>query len=395
MNTTLLDSGKKAYSDGKFAQSKEELTKAISENGDNEHDLAILLVERAKALIELEEFDEAKRDLEHAIEIHEKQSDELGKAAALNSLGLVHLYKEELEEAESCVEKGLTTRREQLGADNSEVAESLNALGLVYMAQKKEKKAEAFLNRGLGTRQKVFGKQHKEVAQSLSNLSVFHGSSANLTLAEPLGRQALTMRETLLGDQHPDYAESLYHMAVQQLIKGKPDKAAKMLKQSLAVQEKTYPEHHRRIVMSKGQLAACLMHMDKTEEAASLYKDIIKTVEKHDGHEHQKLFDYIVGLSLCYLQDKKYDLAEQCITRALKILRSSGKDDANAENALLRNLSTAYLYQGKIGDILHVLPDTMRAQHTAEVSNTFQTLSMIGKFATKHLPWNKDKEETT
>lgn len=401
MNTiTLLDAGRKAFDDGKYVQSKEELTKAIEQLGSinpedsaKEHELATLLVQRAKALIELEEFDDAQKDLDRALEIYDKVSDAVGKAATQHYLGMLHLYKDEFEPAESNIEQALSVRRTKLGADNGEVGDSLNALGLVYWAQKKDKEAEAYLNKGLGTRQKVFGKQHKEVADSLSDLAVFHNATGNLTLAELLGRQALTMRETLLGEQHPDYAESLYNMAVQQSHKGKPDKAAKMLQQSLAVQEATYPEQHRRIIMSKSHLAACLLQMEKTEEAASMYKEVIRVVEKHLGSEHQKLFDPIVGLSLCYLHEKKYDLAEQCIQRALKLLRSSNRDDGNTENALLRNLSTAYLFQGKLGDMLHLLPDTMRAQHTAEVSNTFHMLSSIGEFASKHLPWNKDKDE--
>jgi len=150
-----------------------------------------------------------------ALQLAEESPPDLrGQGNALNNLGVIYLYRGELNQAETFLEQSLTLR-EQVG-DLQAIAGSLNNLGIVYYQRGELDRAEECHKRNLALFEEIGGAQR--MAFSLSNLALCYWQRGELGRAEEHYQRSLALREQYGNPQ--DIAEARYQLLRILLLRG-------------------------------------------------------------------------------------------------------------------------------------------------------------------------------
>ena len=302
------------------------------------------------------------------------------KAEVLTQLGSILTKLKRFEEAEDAFEESLTLKRQNFSGPIS-IATTLNEYGMAKLDQDQASAAEPMLSQALGIFERA-SNQDGGYAQTLNILSVLHSKAQNYTLAEPLCKRALAIRRRELGT-HLSVAESLHNLGVQHLKRGQAGKAEPLWREALEIKEQFLPAAHPGIILTLNHLSSACLAGRKFAEAESLYKRSLELQEGTTNGDEHALANAVAGLGLTYLQQGKFNEAEPYIKRSLSFLDDQGVPNALEEKGLLDELFTCYVFQGKFGDALRLVPDTLRAKHTSEFNNFVDLVGQLGNLASK------------
>jgi len=146
-------------------------------------------------------------------------------ARLLNQAGSYLTERAQYLETKPLLQRALSIRERELGAEHPDTAETLNNLASLYQAQGKYEQAEPLYQQALTIRQKVLGLEHPDVATSLNNLASLYQDQGKYEQAEPLYQRALAIAEKVLGPEHPDTAIYLNNLANLYDAQGKYEQA--------------------------------------------------------------------------------------------------------------------------------------------------------------------------
>jgi len=119
-----------------------------------------------------------------------------------NSLGLVHMYTENYEDAILEFEKSITVNNKALGLKHPDVYATLMFKGLAQLALERYDEAIVSMLRVRRCRENALGNKHKEVGQILNNLACVQYELGHFKKAETLFQEALDMQREIFTTEH-------------------------------------------------------------------------------------------------------------------------------------------------------------------------------------------------
>ena len=176
-------------------------------------DMATVKYLRARALVQLKDFDKAQPDVEEAVEIRTKllgeKDPEMPKTLSLQ--GQVYMGQKKLDEALEIHKKAKELRIELFGKDHSEVAASLSNIHKVLKEQAKgkepsegrKKRAEALeaLEEALNIQRRYFGREHTYVVSTEEQMGQLLKKMERFDEAAEYFKKALKTAERIGSDK--------------------------------------------------------------------------------------------------------------------------------------------------------------------------------------------------
>lgn len=379
---------KNAFKNGRYGEAIRLYENAIAQIKETEESdsLGTVYGALAEVLFRQGRFADAEDAFKKAVQCQKGSLVELPEtletAALLTNFGAFYADRQNFDEADRMLTQALTMKK-KLGADQLSVSRTIAEIGILKLEQDQLKEAEPMFSQVLGIQDRELAKDDVLYAESLNNLAVLHSMKKNYALAEPLCKRALKIRESKLGLDHPSVAESLHNLGVQYLKQGRSDKAEPLWRRALAIQERTYTPDHPLLVLTLNHLGSACLSLGHFDDAISFYKRALAISERTEGGDKHNLINSVAGLGMTYLRQAKFKEAEPYIKRSLDLLDDVEEDHGSLEHGYLNELFTCYIFQGKFGDALSLVPDTMRASHTSQVNEVLDTFIKVGKFANK------------
>ncbi|MBA3993060.1 MAG: hypothetical protein C0469_05985 [Cyanobacteria bacterium DS2.3.42] len=382
------------YAQGKYQEAAVECTRVLEGLPDNTGERALTLLKLGKLNDKLHKLDKAIELLRNSVEISRKVFGENNEktAEAMSALALALAANGDTNEAESLVEEATKIRCKACGVDSPEAADAYDDLGLVHLSCGHPQEAEKSLVKSMGIRRRSPGKMHKDYAISLRHTAILRQKEGKVSLSEPLLNQSVDILQRQLGKDHPEVGASLDLLAEQQFDRKRPIEAEKNWRRVRDILAPALPEEHPARIAVLNRLAACALILRSSEEAAELYTQALAICDRAYDEDTIFKLDAVLGLGLTYLKDYQFALAEPHVKRGLRMIEGLSAREMRLENLLIDKLLTIYIFQGKFGDALLLLPNSLRAKHTADFHDTMDSIyqlanvirKAIGKEPLKH-----------
>ena len=226
-----------------------------------------------RTYMELGQLEEAERQLERALVLHEnifgREHEQV--AESLNSLGELALVRVDDATAEHFFTEALAMRRRLLGEEHLLVAELLHNLGLAHFQRGDYEEAARLTRESLAMQRKV-GTVH---SATLTGLALFEHYGGNYDAAEAIYREVLEADRKRLGDRHTDFGLGLQNLAFVLHDKGDDHGAELLLREAVAIQREQLGESHRGVAVPMTHLGMSLVMQGNDEDGARWYSDAI------------------------------------------------------------------------------------------------------------------------
>ena len=373
------------YAQGKYQEAAVECSRMLDGMKDDSGERAITLLKLGKLHDKLHNLEKAIDCLRKALEISSKVFGENNEktAEAMSALGLALAAHGETNEAESLVEAATKIRCKACGVDSPEAADAYDDLGLVHLSCGHPQEAEKSLVKSMGIRRRSPGKMHKDYAISLRHTAILRQKEGKVSLSEPLLNQSVDILQRQLGKDHPEVGASLDLLAEQQFERKRPIEAEKNWRRVKDILAPALPEEHPQRIAVLNRLAACALILRSSEEAAEIYTQALEICDRSYDYDTIFKLDSVLGLGLTYLKDYQFALAEPYVKRGLRMIEGLSAREMRLENLLIDKLLTIYIFQGKFGDALLLIPNSLRAKHTADFADTMDLLYQIANVLRK------------
>ena len=384
-----------AYKDGHYLDALRFAEQALDEATSAENlevSIYALNLWLAEICLQLGEFKKSQRFIDNASKcanqkVDESDYNEFAKVADIASVqcrldSLLGRYDVAIE----TVAKFLTQQKEKYGTESLHFANALNSQGVILCAAGQTDEAEAPLRRAMSMRERLSGSESENFADSLQNLSVNYSMQNNFTVSEALSNKALGLRRKHLRIHHPLVGYCLYNLGTQKLKHQDSKKAEEDFVAALKIFEHELPAHHPQLSLTLSGLGTALVAQRKFKEAREPLTRALSIAEKTPEQEDILLFSALSGLGLAHLGAFQFKEAEPYTARALYMVEHSAQLKVAAERGLLDRLMVCYVFQGKIGDVLKLYPDSMRAKYTSSFEGVLNLFTAVFEFAKKQLP---------
>ena len=219
-------------------------------------DVAVTLVNLAKACRKLGNNRKAKALLERALKIFLDicGEDDALVAITLRNLGDVYADLGDYGHATGVLQRSLKIFVKHLVEDNIGVAGTLQNLGRAYVDLGDVGKAKDVLERALKLKVKHYGPEHFEVAATLTNLGIAHRDLADNSKAKDVLERALKIHVKHYGPYHFEVAITQYNLALTYGNLGDQKKKAEVLEMVLPIFEKSVGVDHVYCAQVRGEL---------------------------------------------------------------------------------------------------------------------------------------------
>jgi serine/threonine-protein kinase len=272
----------------------------------------------------------------------ELADDDLVRANAFNTQGIILTMAERHEEARQQYAHALALREKVLGPEHPLVTPALNNLGNVLQEMGRYEESLRMHERVLTIREKALGPQHPDMASALGNLGNVLASLGRYEEALQRYERALVVREQALGAEHPLVANTLTNLGDTLLTLGRYEEARRMIERAVAIQEKALGADHPRIASTLTSLGMVLEEQGQYEAARRRYERSLAMEEKAMGPQHSNLADSLSGLGRLAEASGRYEEARQKHERALA-LREKGLGPEHVQVASSLNELTLVL----------------------------------------------------
>lgn len=373
------------YAQGKYQEAAAECSRVLDRTQENSGERAIALLKLGRLQDRLHNLEKAVEYLRESVEISGRVFGENNEktAEAMSALAISLAAFGEFNEAERLVDEATKVRCQSCGVDSPEAADAYEDHGLVHLTCGHPQEAEKSFVKAMGIRRRAQGKSHKDYAIALRHTAILRQKEGKVFLSEPLYNESVEILKRSLGKDHPEVGISLDLLAEQQFERKRPMEAEKNWRRVKEILASALPEEHPQRIALLNRLAACALVLRTPEEATELYSEALAICDKAYVEDTVFKLDAVLGLGLTYLRGNQFALAEPHVKRGLKMIEHLSDREMRLENLLIDKLLTIYIFQGKIGDALLLLPNSLRAKHTADFNDTmdlaYQLANMIRK----------------
>ncbi len=165
-------------------------------------------------------------------------------AVALHHQAVVRLDTSELDEARRLLEEALAIAEKNFDVGHMQVTWIVLDLGRTLQLAGDSEAARPYLERALASYEALFGPDHPGVAYPLAWLAEIIGSDGEPDEAESMFKRSLTIWETALGPEHPDLSMALRPYGFLLLRQGDVQGARELLERSVEINRNAYPSDH-------------------------------------------------------------------------------------------------------------------------------------------------------
>ena len=374
-----LEQGLQHLDDGEYAAARVAFRAARDNSNKGSKDYAGALLWLGSSEIKLDLSENARQNLEEA----EKEYEKLGKsdnsteelAQVRTRLGDALTNLDQFSAAEQKLEQALDTGREACGPYSVQVADTIAMQGLNDVRSNRLDQGEARLSKSFGMRRGLLGGKHSELAQSMNQLSFCYSQQGKFAPAEVLARQALEMQEAIIGSGHPEYGVTLLNLSTVYIKQGRLSRAEPCAEECVDVLKSSLPPAHAWNIYALDRLGTVMLSTGKNKEARDTYSEALDLAQRRWGKESPYTVGSLIGLGLANLNCQDFRTSEKYLSIALDLMKGSGTLDTKMEYSLLQQLACSYVFQLKISDAVRLVPDSLRARHTANFNETIDMVN--------------------
>jgi tetratricopeptide (TPR) repeat protein len=214
------------------------IEEAQKELGEANPAVAVLLDAKARLLLNLGRYEEAKPLAQRALEINKARNcpNHPDEAWYLNSLANILQANEPVDQVEPLRRRALEIAETYYAPNDHNVAMYLNNLAHLLMVDDRKKEAEQLMLRALEIDQSHHGPDDPKVAIDLNNLAELLSDTQRKDEAEQLMRRALQIDENYYAPSHPVVARDIENLA-SLLQDSNPQEAETLLQRALEINE--------------------------------------------------------------------------------------------------------------------------------------------------------------
>ncbi|MCJ7629250.1 MAG: serine/threonine-protein kinase, partial [Longimicrobiales bacterium] len=258
-----------------------------------------------------------------ALDIRDQGEEGLRVAADLNNVGGQLIETEEYDEAERVLERALEIRRLKLGEDHPEVAITLGLLGQLHATLGDRPGAERYHREALAVQRRVYPGGHPDIARSLDQLAITVEVQGRSLEADSLYQEALALRREWLGDAHPDVAATLNNMAVLRYRMGRYAEAAEAMQGALAAWRSALGDGHVNVAAGLNNLGTMLRELGDYTGAEEALTEALELRRKLRGARHTDVGATLSNLAGVRRLQGRWGEAEVEYLEALSILEEN------------------------------------------------------------------------
>jgi len=335
---------------------------------------------------------------------------------ALESAYLTYDFDQSVEHLHSLVEVCARIKSKQ--SDQTLIVLAHCYLGQAYLAKGDLFQAGKELRTAFGISRVLPAAQVYASYLPLALLALLHLNEGRMTLAAAMARDALNAvddgaaarlakGEALISSAYNVLPLIVLTRALTQ--QGLPTRALIAASVGYDQSLETFGDEHSLFRQALAARARALMNSHDYGAASQDYEQLLQIIEQR-AREHkmdtnvQTLLSYILRteLSLCLARSGESAKAQKYLEQNLKMMTSSGMDSVDISNVanvdaverdilkrsaascymeqqLIEELSVAYLRQGKVGDMVRLMPASMRADYNCRLERAVSLLNFVIK----------------
>lgn len=262
---TRIQIGRVLCEEGKYAQAKEYIQRALKDSQTILGDKDNFLIGKAKHCMgniyrQYGRYQDSEDMLNEALAAQEKVlgPDHLDVATLKRDLALVSQDRGNFSEAETLLKESLNAVEARTGPDHPDRAAAANALAHLYLRDGKLDAAQPLLKKSLELSERVLGENNTVTAAGARDLGELYLKQKNYTGAASCLQRALAINEALYGEKAPQLAADLMTLATIYGATGQSAQADPLLKRAAEIKN----------VLPGGESSASIQ-ADQTPKAAS------------------------------------------------------------------------------------------------------------------------------
>ena len=325
-------------------------------------------------------YDEAKWQLQRAIELRERElgADDPSTLKSINDLAVAHEKAGEPEKALPLYEQVLEKRKVRFAPDHPHMLISINNLAGAYRNAGELQKALSLYGQTYETSKATLGPDHPNTLKSMSNLARAWRDSGDTDKALSLYEQALEKSRSQLGADHPDTLTCMNNLAVTYEQAGEPGKALALYEEALEKSKAKLGLDHPDTLTSMNNLAGAYEKAGELRKAIPLYEEALEKSERKPGQEHPDTLAIISNLAVAYEKAGDLPKALPLYEQAFQKRRSKLGADHPDTLKWMNNLAVAYSEAGDIQKALPLYEQTLEKRKSTlgpEHSDTLKSMN--------------------
>lgn len=258
-------------------------------------------------------------------------------ADSLNSLGIVQLELDLVEEAQSTLDRAISVAKTTYGSRHPRFALILTSLGMVEERRGQPKRARALYRRALTILESAGESDSVDTAQVLGNLGNVLRTLGDLDGARSGYERAIVIFTAVYGPEHPTVAAALTNLGAVQTRLNQIEDAKHSITRALRIKEAAYGPGHPDNAYTLVNLGALQLKEDAFEEARVSLRRALEIQEAAYGPEHPEIALTLYNLGMAEAPLGALDDAREHWRRALSII-GDAYGPAHEQARLLREL---------------------------------------------------------
>lgn len=311
VRTSLFDVAIKLGQYADALQYAQENLKEVKNRVHRHTSLATAYYNVCQAFIKLEEYEQAKENLELLLDIC--------KSLELKDEDSLSMYY-------SCA------------------AQIYNALATRENEPEYWTTALEYQSKALKIHERVLSPEHPDLATSYSNMGIICNSLADHYKALEYRLKAMAIREKVLPENHPDLASVYSLVSDSYYALGNLDHALEYRYKALRIRESVLPENHPDLVASYSIYGYTLLELGENDRARSVLETLLRILE-NDSNADRELYAFTnTRLGILHSELRNYEDAERYLRHALDLFRKLKEKEPDSPD-----LAAAY---SSLGDML-------------------------------------------
>ncbi|XP_008207240.1 uncharacterized protein LOC103316246 [Nasonia vitripennis] len=281
----------------------------------NNLDQILVRADRGTTLLQQGRYTEALSLLEEAYTSHTKifGEDHPGSLNIRRNLGEALRYLGKLDEALKIFQQ--VHKKQMKISDSTDIMQTKESIGHVHLERQNYTEALQFQQEALKMCEKIYGKEHPKYFLISNYIALVFLLRGDYDTALKYGKEILEGQKKIFGDDHLDILSTKHTIATALHNKGELDEAIKIYKEIANLEKDSA---HPDSLAMKEKIVDILCKQKKLKEALQLCREMLTTQEKAFGKNHK---DTVM------LRHKMSDMLYQTGRRyeCLKILREISK----------------------------------------------------------------------
>jgi tetratricopeptide (TPR) repeat protein len=247
-------------------------------------------------------YRESEELLTKAISVFEEVvgSDHRDTFRAKSGLGLIFVNQGLSAKAISLLEPLLEVATRLLGDEDLDVLEMKRRLAWAYQDLNRMEDAVKLGKEVLEARTRLLGEEYPDTLRIMSNLAWMYYVQGNLGDAVKLEEEVLEARTRLLGKEHPDTLTAMSNLAITYGDQGNWEKAGKLEERVLEARTRLLGKEHPDTLTAMSNLAITYGDQGNWEKAGKLQERVLEARTRLLGKEHPDTLTAMRNLAITY-----------------------------------------------------------------------------------------------